>query len=69
MMLDMMPSDPLPAMTFATLRSILLREPFAQIQAAVRIIIDSGGVGADRLQSQGRRPQRILIRSQLGDLV
>ena len=41
MMFDMMPSDPLPAITFATLRSNFSAKPFPQIEPAVGIVVEA----------------------------
>ena len=41
MMLDMMPSEPLPAITFSTFTSNCSRQHFAQIQAAVGIEVQA----------------------------
>ena len=42
MMFDMMPSDPLPAITFSDLQIVLARKHLAKIEAAVRIQIQVG---------------------------
>ena len=67
MMLDMMPSEPLPAITFSTFRSNSARQHLAQVEPAVGVEIQTGQRARHGLDGLGRRPQRILVRRQLGD--
>ena len=65
MMFDMMPSEPLPAITFSTFRSYSLRQHLAQVQSAVRVQVQFRSSRPHRFDGARRGSQRVFVRRQL----
>ncbi len=68
MMFDMMPSEPLPAMTFSTLRSNSRASTSRKLQAAIGIEVQAGQCARHGLDGFGRRAERILVGGEFGDV-